>query len=207
MSENNKTTIKVKLSDEDYHDIVIDWADETCEYHQQIFQQLVAYTGIPILYINCSIILKDESAILMENTNRLWRAEILNHTEETVRSRLNDGDCFTLHFDVDLVSGYDHLFDTNVNLIDSSDSHGNECKQFWCQHQSTRVYLDKIIGTLTNSELQKKIKAELPAERYSVDGDEWMKLMVNFNIKQYLGGYCTLAAVRQEFRPYLPHRG
>uniref|UniRef100_T1KNQ9 Uncharacterized protein n=2 Tax=Tetranychus urticae TaxID=32264 RepID=T1KNQ9_TETUR len=138
--------------------------------------------------------------------NRAWRHTARNRAAEAVRNRLNDGDCFTLGFCLHFLSDHDHLFDVNVELIDSMNSHGNECNSFWCKHKSTRVYLDKIIGILTNSELQKKIKAELPAERYSDNGDEWMKLLVNFNIQQYLLGFCTLHA-HQRWRPYLPHRG
>ncbi|XP_015788917.1 uncharacterized protein LOC107365860 [Tetranychus urticae] len=206
MSENNKTTIKVKLSGEDYHDIVIDWTEETCEYHQQIYQQLAVYTGIPILYISCSFIANGESFFWLRNTNRLLRYEARNDSKETVKSKFNDGDCFTLRFCVGILSDHEHLFDVNVDLIDSRNSHGSACKQFWCKHQSTRVYLDKIIGILTNSELQKQIKAVLPVERYSDNGDEWSKLLVNFNIKQYCYGFCTRVG-GQRWRPYLPHRG
>ncbi|XP_015788830.1 uncharacterized protein LOC107365773 isoform X3 [Tetranychus urticae] len=207
MSENNKTSIKVKLSGEDYHDIVIDWTDETCEFHQQIFQQLAAYTGIPILYISCSFIETEESSLLLNNTNCLWRDSIRNDTKETVRSRFNDGDCFNLRFCVWLSSDHDHLFAVHVDLISSRNSHGNECNRSWCQHTNTRVYLDKIIGILTNSELQKKIKAQRPAGRFIDNFNEWMNVLANFDIKQYLYAFCTLNQVRQHFRPYLPHRG
>ncbi|XP_015788914.1 uncharacterized protein LOC107365858 isoform X2 [Tetranychus urticae] len=210
MSE-NKTTIKVKLGDEDYYDIVIDWTDYRYKYHQQIYDQLAVYTGIPHFFMCSSFITNRGSTMMMSNVHRLWRAQARNESVRFFRRRVHDGDCFTLNFNMQFLYDQDEIFHVNVNLTDSRNSHGNECNSFWCKYKSTRVYLNKIIGILKNSEFQKQIKAEFPVERYSQDGDElqdeWWKLLPNFNLRQYFQGFCTANLDPQESRPYLPHRG
>ncbi len=52
MNATNKVTIKMKLSDEDYHDIVLDWSDESCEYKQQLFMRKVRLFNYPIYILN-----------------------------------------------------------------------------------------------------------------------------------------------------------
>ncbi|XP_015789082.1 uncharacterized protein LOC107366019 [Tetranychus urticae] len=214
MSE-NKITIKVKLSGEDYHDIVIDWTDETCEYHQQLYKQLAAYTGIPIFYIRNSYISKNNFTMpfWLENTDYSWRftrpPTVFDKNErntEKCRSQFNDGDCFTLRICVRICGDQDQLFDFAVDLIGSNDSHGNECSVLWCQHTNTRAVLDKMIRIVTNLELQKKIKAQLPVQ-FTSASDEYKQLLTGYNIRQHLYAPCVCVAGPLECRLYLPHRG
>ncbi|XP_015788829.1 uncharacterized protein LOC107365773 isoform X2 [Tetranychus urticae] len=210
MSE-NKTTLKVKLSGEDYHDIVIDWEDETCEYNQQIYQQLAAYTGIPIFYIKNSYILPGNFNIPfgLENTDYLWRftrPPTVFDVNERNRSRFNDGDCFNLRCCTYICKDQDQLFDFAVDLMASSYCNDNGCNIFWCQHRNTRAYLDKMIGIVKNTELQKKIKAQLPVQ-FTQASDEYKQLLTDYNIRQQLHGRCIYTSGPRKCRFYAPHRG
>uniref|UniRef100_T1KNQ7 Uncharacterized protein n=1 Tax=Tetranychus urticae TaxID=32264 RepID=T1KNQ7_TETUR len=93
MSE-NKTTIKVKLGDEDYYDIVIDWTDYRYKYHQQIYDQLAVYTGIPHFFMCSSFITNRGSTMMMSNVHRLWRAQARNESVRFFRRRVHDGDFY-----------------------------------------------------------------------------------------------------------------
>ncbi|XP_015789009.1 uncharacterized protein LOC107365944 [Tetranychus urticae] len=213
MSEDNdstETTIKVKLGDEDYHDIVIDWTDDSCEYKQQLlFRKLAEFTGIPSKHIFNSYIHKEDFPFWLENTDYEYRYDTSPVTNETLMTNFKEGDCFAIRTRMFMNDERDDLFSISVDLISSRHFHPTECRHFWCPHKDTRGLLNKRREMILNSGLQAKIKAALPERRYSFEGDEWVKTLVNFNIRQYYGSCCSrnVTINTKHTRDYLPHRG
>ncbi len=68
--------IKVKLSGEDYHDIVIDWTDTSQAYEQQVFSRVsIIVNLIPVLFLSSKKYQKylmSKVKGLHENCNKLF---------------------------------------------------------------------------------------------------------------------------------------
>ncbi|XP_015791268.1 uncharacterized protein LOC107368007 [Tetranychus urticae] len=151
-SNSDKITIKVRHSDEDYHDITIDWSNESFDYRKQLFHQLSAYTGIPI---------KQQSDVHVVHVNHQRNASMLNaehdetgffnahyawqyDTKELAMSVFHDGDCFLLetlmHVD-DIVPGINCAY----KLVHRDVANESGCNLKYCHDLGRRSFTRKIL--------------------------------------------------------------
>uniref|UniRef100_T1KL46 Uncharacterized protein n=1 Tax=Tetranychus urticae TaxID=32264 RepID=T1KL46_TETUR len=219
MSENNdkssKITIKVKLIDEDYQNITIDWSDESCENKQQLFlQKIASFIGLPVGYIrSVKIYTPTQNNSLYNQENHLRNSPISElltpiPVNETFNQSLNDGDCFFLLALLGLIN-HECFFDFQICLYnpEMEGISAIQCDRFICHYTVTRLWLNKRKKIILNSELMAKIRAGFPEQRYSYDGDEWAKTLVNFNIRQYYTPCCRLMmGIFPQRSLYLRHR-
>ncbi|XP_015782592.1 uncharacterized protein LOC107360444 isoform X2 [Tetranychus urticae] len=137
MNENNnntsnKITIKVRHSDEDYHEITIDWANESFDYRKQLFHQLSAFTGIPFKYQALS--LPDDKELAME--------------------QIQDGACY-------FFKTYLGLFYPNLasifcfyQLIHRDLVNENDCNFYYCHSLGSRFFTKKFSEIIKSEHLQ-----------------------------------------------------
>ncbi|XP_015788760.1 uncharacterized protein LOC107365719 [Tetranychus urticae] len=217
MSKNNdnssKITIKVKLMDEDYQDITIDWSDESCENKQQLFNRKIAsFIGLPVEYIRWVFIFTQTQNVFVSNRDYLFRQyfnTITEHGNETLSQSLNDGDRFFLIAGFGLID-HECCFDFQISLYNAEMEGINaiQCDRLICHHISTRLWLNKRKKIILYTELMAKIRAGFPEQRYLDDSDEWAKTLVNFNIRQYYSPCCHLRmGIFPQKHLYLRHRG
>ncbi|XP_015791316.1 uncharacterized protein LOC107368048 isoform X1 [Tetranychus urticae] len=96
-SNSDKITIKIRHSDEYYHEITIDWSNESFDYRKQLFHQLSAYTGIPIKQQMSLFVRNEQPRLGVELVNTEcadWNTRLV--TKEHAMSVFQDGDCFLL---------------------------------------------------------------------------------------------------------------
>ncbi|XP_025017395.1 uncharacterized protein LOC112539256 [Tetranychus urticae] len=205
-----KVTIKVKLSDEDYHDIVLDWSDESCEYKQQLFmRKLASFTRVPIEYFTSVIVSHEQDTRIFHNQETKYRIDMFKPVEnETFMSIFSDGDCFCLNT-IFFWSNLDNGLVIQFELESSDRANVSQCSRFWCQYTSTRSLMDKRVKILTNSELNAKLNAA--SERRHVDnGAEFRRLYFGYNINQVHSMYFHCRSEDMDFLPerlYSPNRG
>ncbi|XP_025017834.1 uncharacterized protein LOC112539488 [Tetranychus urticae] len=150
-SNSDKITIKVRHSDEDYHDITIDWSNESFDYRKQLFHQLSAYTGIPI---------KQQDHVGVQHVNPYHNAGLLNaeydqtgllnarwnwqyDTKELAMRAFDDGDCFLLETKMqvnDIVPG----ISCSYQLVHRDVANESRCNLKYCHYLGRRSFTRKI---------------------------------------------------------------
>ncbi|XP_015788824.1 uncharacterized protein LOC107365769 [Tetranychus urticae] len=208
----SKITIKVRLSDEDYQDITIDWSDESCEHKQQILiRKIASFIGLPIQYIRVVDIYPTTNHISLSNTESHFHTLYVTipppRVNETFWQRINDGDCFYLRSSLFLLD-HEHPLDLYVDLFSAEreDIHPTECSEFYCQIKNSRSWLDKKKEIILNSEIFPKVRAITSEVRWT---NVWFNTLVDCNILQYFGACCHryLTNTTKHRRLYFPHRG
>ncbi|XP_015791060.1 uncharacterized protein LOC107367825 [Tetranychus urticae] len=201
----DKVTIKVKVADEGYHDIVIDWSDERFPYKdQQVINQLSTIIGIPVELIRMTIL--DYAPLNYFDLRNIEHKSFdprfyeddapdedepdfmpCNFTRENCLGRLNDGDRFVLRSYLNWK--LDGCFDITIDLysLDSEFYNENNCTDNYCHYSNTRTFIDRKVSVARNTELHNILRAryaELPAivdvasyeENYSQRRRIWREL-------------------------------
>ncbi|XP_015788426.1 uncharacterized protein LOC107365448 [Tetranychus urticae] len=212
----DKTIFKVKFLGE-YHDVVIDWSDESHEYKQvQLFKQLESITGIANKYI-CQVDLEadNQDPFLTENPDSEYFYSIVLPNDFTKDRIYNQ----YIHDDEILVLRYHPVYDsrrvdnylfcyyelTNENMIREG-----VCSMYgrYCPHLQSKTVFNKVKYVFSD-EFQSKIIDRIgssnssPVERF----------LMEFNVQQYFRFICTETLrrwpmrFRQRFALYLRNRG
>ncbi|XP_015791114.1 uncharacterized protein LOC107367874 [Tetranychus urticae] len=212
----DKVTIKVKVEDEGYHDIVIDWSDGSFPYKdQQVINQLASIIGIPVEYIFMALLIyaphnhfdlrniehrsfdprlwdidADDPEVFDEDDNALMPCHF---TREKCLGRLNDGDRFVMS--TDLYLGSDGCFSLHLWLysLDCELYNENNCTHHYCHYSSTRTFIDRKVSVATNTELQMILRAryaELPHivddASYIENRSQSMRIMRELHINMFI---------------------
>ncbi|XP_025017851.1 uncharacterized protein LOC107368054 [Tetranychus urticae] len=190
MNENN-ITIKVRLSDEDYHDISIDWSDESFDFKKQLFHQLSAYTGIPIIHQACI----DVDNVNLHRCEGLMNAEFKNgdvheyygwkfDTKEDAMNALQDGDCFLLH--TELKSGVYHpgIYCT-YKLVHWDLVSETGCNFHYCHYLGSRPIIERFTELVNSDSLQKAM------DEAGLTMEERNRTLINLNIKHFTELKCS----------------
>uniref|UniRef100_T1KMG1 Uncharacterized protein n=1 Tax=Tetranychus urticae TaxID=32264 RepID=T1KMG1_TETUR len=202
-SNSDKTVIKVKLSGEDYHDIVIDWTDTSQAYEQQVFGRLAEISGIPV---ECtavfSLIFRDQRFEEIWVTNKRAKPEL--ETPDWTHQRLE----FNRENLLNLMNGNEH-FGLSLRLCCDDNKHfyiwyyfvperfmdENECTRHFCHYLDNRAILNKFKAIITDDVLQSQMKDFLVQPRWpQFDGfiflEPWHNAYRRFNIMQYYYRTC-----------------
>ncbi|XP_015791738.1 uncharacterized protein LOC107368434 isoform X1 [Tetranychus urticae] len=229
-SNSNKTTIRVKLSD-DYQDIVIDWSAKTSdEIGESIIEQLSAFTRIPGVKIKMLTFRKPGNGnpgnpftpidpLAIACLHYYWNS--CGCKMEDIRDHFFiDGDCFMLNtillLSFDLDQTYVHYVLTHQDLIDET-----QCSRSLCHHTCNRAFLDKQ-AEICNSDFDSYLRAQPRRIRPLIIGEEeWfdmesrkIEILTDFNFAQYFDSYCCRsrhvsirASYNLQTRIYSPCRG
>ncbi|XP_015788728.1 uncharacterized protein LOC107365686 [Tetranychus urticae] len=218
----DETVIKVKLSGEDYHDIVIDWTDTSQAYEQQVFSRLAEITGIPVEQTSEMCFL---TSIYRAVGFRNKRAEpefendrYGDHNIEFNRERVLNFTNGNEHFGLsprlrcdDNKHFYICYFFVPERLLDEI-----ECTRHFCHHSDNRVFLNRLKAIVTNDALQSQMAHLLVRPRRpSIHGlnlfERWFDTYRRFNVMQYYYRTCyhyyqlQTERSRQEYRSrYMP---
>ncbi|XP_015791115.1 uncharacterized protein LOC107367875 [Tetranychus urticae] len=178
----NKVTIKVKVENEGYHDIVIDWSDERFPYKdQQVINQLSTIIGIPVELIRLTwLVYAPNNHFHLRNIeNKSFNPRFFEpvepdeddldimpylFTRENCLGRLNDGDRFVLS---SYLEPEGNCFDMSIWLysLDCELYNENNCTENYCHYSNTRAFIDRKLSVATNTELHNILRAryaELP---------------------------------------------
>uniref|UniRef100_T1KX47 Uncharacterized protein n=1 Tax=Tetranychus urticae TaxID=32264 RepID=T1KX47_TETUR len=159
MNENNSNTPdKMRHSDEDYHDITIDWSNESFDYRNQLFHQLAAYTGIPVEY---QLLIDVQNPYLPTTGFGHLNPGIIKQrvreydvNKEYAMESLYDGDCYFLT--TELMSFHD---DPSIfccfYLLHSDLVNENGCNPDYCHHLGSRLFSNKLSQFIKSEHLQK----------------------------------------------------
>ncbi|XP_015791739.1 uncharacterized protein LOC107368434 isoform X2 [Tetranychus urticae] len=229
-SNSNKTTIRVKLSD-DYQDIVIDWSAKTSdEIGESIIEQLSAFTRIPSEKMDFLTFLKPgngnrENLFVSYqqpgNACFYYNRRYCDRKMEDIRDHFfTDGDCFMLNTKLLLTFDLDNTYVTYVlthqDLIDET-----ACSADHCHHTCNRAFLDKQAG-IVNSDFDSYLRAQprrirpniLYYEHFIDMERRKIEILADFNFAQYFDTYCRRShhVSMREFdnlqnRIYSPCRG
>ncbi|XP_015791342.1 uncharacterized protein LOC107368073 [Tetranychus urticae] len=190
--DSDKITIKIRHSDEDYHDITIDWSNEIFDYRKQLFHQLSAYTGIPVEhqhYVSVDRTFRHGHGLL----NMEWKDGTYHESwdwvydsKERAMNAFNDGDCFlfrTLLFaeDIGLGCRYDLQHQSLVNETG--------CERNYCYYLGRRSFTKRVSELLKSDELRKICDEN--ALKYGVQPAEFLRMNLNLNIAHLTNPVCT----------------
>ncbi|XP_015788730.1 uncharacterized protein LOC107365689 [Tetranychus urticae] len=199
--DSEQTVIKVKLSGEDYRDIVIDWTDTSQAYEQQVFSRLAEISEIPVernaeftfmvgndryeRFINK----RTEPKLDFTRYVRMW----LEFNRENLSNLINGNEHFGLalrpfcddnkHFYIGYIFVPERLMDPT------------ECTLDFCHYSDNRARLKKLKAIVNNSALQSQMAHLLVQPRWPLgDGpdfhDRWRNAYRRFNVMQYLYRTC-----------------
>ncbi|XP_015791052.1 uncharacterized protein LOC107367819 [Tetranychus urticae] len=232
----DKVTIKVKVEDEGYHDIVIDWSDGSSPYKdQQVINQLSTIIGIPVELIWMTIL--DYAPLNYFDLQNIehrsfdpWFYEHdapdenepdfmpCNFTRENCLGRLNDGDRFVLR--TDLTLWVDGCFSLDIYLysLDCELYNENNCTQNYCHYSNTRAFIDRRISVVRNTELHNILRARYAELPPSVDlasslenSSQRRRILRELGVKVFFWGQrCSFWFSRRHHRhnsPYSRTRG
>ncbi|XP_015791323.1 uncharacterized protein LOC107368053 [Tetranychus urticae] len=187
----DKITIKVRHSDEDYHEITIDWSNESFDYRKQLFHQLSAYTGIPVEH--------QEYVGVEHGSNRsggltntefkdgrynagydwqYWQYE----SKERTRNTFQDGDCFLFRTRIfadgsGLICRYELSHQSLVNAA--------ECNRHYCHYLGRRYFTKKFAVYIKSNELQ-----TISSQRVQ-SLEELHRVQLSLNIVHIMEPVCT----------------
>uniref|UniRef100_T1KX46 Uncharacterized protein n=1 Tax=Tetranychus urticae TaxID=32264 RepID=T1KX46_TETUR len=212
--DNSNTSDKMRHSDEDYHEITIDWSNESFDYRKQLFHQLSAYTGIPV-----------EHQMYIEVNNEFNRSGGLQNTEwkdtsyiavygwqydtkEHAMNTFHDGDCFLLKTRI-LVEDGDNGISCDYVLSHASLVNAAECNRHYCHYLGSRYFTKKFAELMKSNELQ-----TILSQGGGPSLEELHRMQLNLNIANLMNLKCTAVIsaypVLRRFnfdRLYLRYRG
>uniref|UniRef100_T1KX23 Uncharacterized protein n=1 Tax=Tetranychus urticae TaxID=32264 RepID=T1KX23_TETUR len=188
----DKITIKVRLSDEDYHDIKIDWSNESFDYRKQLFHQLSAYTGIPVEhqeYVAVSRAFRHAHGLI----NTEWKDGIFNEgwnweydSKERAMNAFHDGDCFL--FRTQLFAADTGLF-CRYDLQHQSLVNETGCDRNYCYYLGRRSFTERVSELLKSDEMRKICDEN--GLRVGEQPDEFRRMNLNLNIAHLTHPVCT----------------
>ncbi|XP_015791116.1 uncharacterized protein LOC107367876 [Tetranychus urticae] len=211
----DKVTIKVKVANEGYHDLVIDWSSGESK-RKQVFDQLSTIIGIPTRYINGAYMyLGVDDCIVVENYEcRKFNPEMSDddceeRTEPVFLRRLNDGDCFAACIRIIFSRNF---VEVTVYLYIRGLFNDNYCTTHYCTSKN-RAFINRQAAIASNSELRMKIQskfAEIPREIHpNMEIILRIEILRDFNILPFIdASWCHLHYLYIGFiNPYLRTRG
>ncbi|XP_015791032.1 uncharacterized protein LOC107367799 [Tetranychus urticae] len=205
----DKVTIKVKVENDGYHDIVIDWSDGSSPYKdQQVINQLSTIIGIPVelIWLTWLVYAPNNHFDLHNIEHKSFNPRFYEHdapdedepdlmpyffTRENCLGRLNDGDRFVLQ----TALGWDR--DACLNLwiylysLDCELYNENNCTDNYCHYSNTRAFIDRRVSVATNTELQMILRAryaELPTILDGASSLERRRILRELDIKAFFWG-------------------
>uniref|UniRef100_T1KWZ2 Uncharacterized protein n=1 Tax=Tetranychus urticae TaxID=32264 RepID=T1KWZ2_TETUR len=149
MNQENSNSDKIRHSDEDYHEITIDWSNESFDYRKQLFHQLSAYTGV----LN-----EQQECVKVDNVNgkhSLVNLEFRNgmlvelslalrfDTKESAMKYFQDGDCFLIETIMN-VNGWGYGISCKHRLVHRDLANESGCNPEYCQYLGRRSFTRKI---------------------------------------------------------------
>ncbi|XP_025016242.1 uncharacterized protein LOC112538663 isoform X1 [Tetranychus urticae] len=190
-NENNnntsdKITIKVRHSDENYHEITIDWANESFDYRKQLFHQLSAFTGIPFKY-QAYVFVKANERISFDLHNIEFYDELsLPDDKELAMEQIQDGACY-------FFKTYLGLFYPNLasifcfyQLIHRDLVNENDCNFYYCHSLGSRFFTKKFSEIIKSEHLQ----TFLDRRREGQTWETLTRIKLNLNIEHLTGLIC-----------------
>uniref|UniRef100_T1KX44 Uncharacterized protein n=1 Tax=Tetranychus urticae TaxID=32264 RepID=T1KX44_TETUR len=190
--DSDKITIKIRHSDEDYHDITIDWSNESFDYRKQLFHQLAAYTGIPVEHQECVDVqhASNRSGDLLNTEfkdgifNEVWDWEY--DSKELAMNAFHDGDCFL--FRTRIFTAEFGLF-CRYTLQHQSLVNGTGCERYYCHYLARRSFTKRVSELLKSDELRKICDEN--GLRVREQPDEFRRMNLNLNIAHLTEPVCT----------------
>ncbi|XP_015791329.1 uncharacterized protein LOC107368055 [Tetranychus urticae] len=156
-SNSDKITIKVRHWDEDYHDITIDWSNESFDYRKQVFHQLSAFTGIPVKYqvrvgvtnVGISVNLGNP-----EFGDEEGRGHLFPDEKEEAMEQIQDGACYLLETDIfTCYPTYPSIF-CSYHLAHRDLVNENGCNLYYCHSLGSRFFTKKFSKLIKSEHLQ-----------------------------------------------------
>uniref|UniRef100_T1KL44 G-protein coupled receptors family 1 profile domain-containing protein n=1 Tax=Tetranychus urticae TaxID=32264 RepID=T1KL44_TETUR len=194
-AEDNRCSDKIRLSDEDYHDIAIDWSNESFDFRKQLFHQLSAYTGILVIhqeYVSvynvddhrCAGIKNAECRNGYGNDYYGWRYD----TKERAMRALHDGDCFLLETEMVSDGFYPGIY-CMYELVHRDHVSETGCNHRYCHYLGSRPITKKILELINSDYLQKV----LDVEGQTVEDRDTIinRMQLNLNIKHFTELKCS----------------
>ncbi|XP_025017835.1 uncharacterized protein LOC107368085 [Tetranychus urticae] len=202
----DKVTIKVKLSDEDYHDISIDWSNESFDYRKQLFHQLAAYTGIPIPYI-CHVwvnSLNGTNPITNMEFETTYDFDIRGEPKEYAMSALNDGDCFLLYSELEFGFHFDSSGLCSIlHLVHQDFVDETECNSQYCHYLGSRAFINIFAGKIKSDYLRSVLEPDFV---FRTNSNRFSSEFLNLQIINLLDLHCSSRPPFYRAR-YLRNRG
>uniref|UniRef100_T1KMF3 Uncharacterized protein n=1 Tax=Tetranychus urticae TaxID=32264 RepID=T1KMF3_TETUR len=208
----DETVIKVKLSSEDYHDIVIDWTDTSQAYEQQVFSRLKKISGIPYEHSLAEI-----SGIPVEQTFDIYFLAG-NYGAECFRNKRAEPQlentpllCMRIQFNrenlLNLMNGNEPFrlalrlrcddnkhFYIGYNFVPERLIGETECTLNFCHHLDNKAHLNKLRAIVTNDALQSQMAHLLVQPRWPENHEfhleRWHGAYRRFNVMQYYYRTC-----------------
>ncbi|XP_015795299.1 uncharacterized protein LOC107371639 [Tetranychus urticae] len=204
----DKVTIKVKLADEGYHDLVIDWSDRSGKYKgKRVIDQLSTIIGIPSHYIGAAYINFTHNNLVEIFDKDLDERNQNEFTKENCLGILNDDfDCFAITTEL-IFCRFE--FDLCICLESRLLVNDNDCTGNYCHYSNTRAFINRQVAIATNSELVMKIRLKYEEIPMDIEGIEIYlrkgKILRDFDIKPFIyGPWCRLTYGRaQEYIDYI----
>ena len=215
MPPNDKVTIKVKILNEEYHKITIDWSDgqTALQRQQSVFRKLQSITGIPIEYSYFLIFAIPEErvgwSVFYNSDFKLQRH--LTLTDDTrfsrkkVMSMIENGDEFIICSDL-RCSDDKHLYCfytlIHTNFLDETD-----CSEAICHHKESRAFTNRRAQLVADETMNGRLNSLLPNNR-SGNEREWVNTYLHLNIYQFIVSACKHHdSFRQENSGYRLEQG
>uniref|UniRef100_T1KX27 Uncharacterized protein n=1 Tax=Tetranychus urticae TaxID=32264 RepID=T1KX27_TETUR len=182
MNEVGRNSDKIRHSDEDYHEITIDWSNESFDFMKQLFHQLSAYTGIPVEHQEC---------VSVHNVNPplnigLVNAEVNNgrglefyawetDTKERAMRCFHDGDCFLLQTTM-ISYGLHPGICCTYELVHRDLVSEVGCNLHYCHYLGIRAITKRISELVSSDYIQKILSVERETD------EDRKRVLLNLNI-------------------------
>uniref|UniRef100_T1KX28 Uncharacterized protein n=1 Tax=Tetranychus urticae TaxID=32264 RepID=T1KX28_TETUR len=193
--EVGRNSDKIRHSDEDYHDITIDWSNESFDYRKQLFHQLSAFTGIPVEhqeYVSVNNALLRIGGLL--NTEWKDKTHMVGYawqydTKERAMNTFHDGDCFLFRTKL---FGDDAGFGCRYELWHQSLVNETECNRHYCHYLGRRSFTEKLSELMKSDKLQKIFNESVL--QFSRQPEILKRVRLNLNINHLTYPLCTAVA-------------
>ncbi|XP_015794423.2 uncharacterized protein LOC107370991 [Tetranychus urticae] len=189
MNENNnsdKITIKVRHSDEDYHDITIDWSNESFDYRKQVLHQLSAFTGIPVKYQAYVAVTGVGLTSVDLGNPEFGDEEGLGYTlpdkKEDAMEYIQDGACYLFKTNLFIDQKYaptDPSIICAYMLTHRDLVNENGCNFYYCQHRGSRFFTQKFSEVIKSEHLQTLLDARVEGQTQ----ETLTRIKLNLNIE------------------------
>uniref|UniRef100_T1KMF8 Uncharacterized protein n=1 Tax=Tetranychus urticae TaxID=32264 RepID=T1KMF8_TETUR len=197
-----QTAIKVKLSGEDYHDIVIDWKDKSQAYEQQVFgreyfmRKVKEISGISVERTAEFLFISGEHRydhFYNKRTEPGLEHHRLEFNRENLLNLMNGNRRFGLS--LSLSCDYNKHFCIGYAFVSERFMDETQCTLDFCHYSDNRARLNKLKAIVTNDALQSQMADFLVQPRWPVYNepyfhDRWHNAYRRFNVMQYYYRTC-----------------
>ncbi|XP_015786285.1 uncharacterized protein LOC107363565 [Tetranychus urticae] len=215
MPPSDKVTIKVKILEEEYHEITIDWSDgqTALQRQQSVFRKLQSITGIPIEYSYFLIFAIPEErvgwSVFYNSDFKLKSHGTLTDDDrfnkEKVMSIIENGDEFIICSDL-RCSDDKHLY-CFYTLIHTDFLDETDCSEAICHHKESRAFTNRRAQLVADEALNGQLNCLLPNNR-SGNEREWVNIYLRLNIYQFIVAVCKQhEPFRQENSGFMLEQG